>query len=289
MQILWGGGKWNLFNISHFAVCKIKIEKIVSVIGGHCPHVFAVERRTGHTWHFHWNDKWIAHCLTELPSGQEFVQPHSEISQKLLEKEKVLRKSKGKEKGSSSTSDFIPPVPAPPPPPPKSAPSSAPVFAIPKPKPLVVQLPRKAGGVHVIPAAEKPLRLVIVSDTHNYIDRIPMPEGDILIHCGDFTVYGKDEEIDAFRQWLEAAPFTYKVVINGNHEVRPDASKKKLQDICHFLDNNLIHLCGIKIYGTSWKTDYDKIPADVDILYARPQSLELPISPVLKLFSFPSG
>ena len=34
----------------------------------------------------------------------------------------------------------------------------------------------------------KPIRIVAVSDTHNA--EIDVPEGDIYIHCGDFTGAG---------------------------------------------------------------------------------------------------
>jgi hypothetical protein len=289
MEILWAGSKWRCFDVSMFAICKIKIDEIVSVTSGHSAHVFVSEKHTGQLWHFHWNQKWIAHCLTELPAAQKFIPPNSDEAAKIAAKS--LRSSKGIDGDSSQSTSTIssffqslvnvilpspspavsheaPPA-APAPPPPKSSSSSSTQTAIVRaPNPKMVTLPRKSGKEHQIPSSEKPLRIVILSDTHNYVDRIPMPKGDILIHAGDFTVNGSDEEIDQFRTWLEAAEFTHKVVINGNHEVRPTESKKKLQDICHFLDNNLIHLCGIKIYGTSWKTDYDLIPEDTDILYA---------------------
>ena len=35
---------------------------------------------------------------------------------------------------------------------------------------------------------DKPIRIVAVSDTHNA--QIDVPEGDVYIHCGDFTGAG---------------------------------------------------------------------------------------------------
>ena len=39
------------------------------------------------------------------------------------------------------------------------------------------------------------MRFVCASDTHMMRDRVPIPDGDVLIHAGDFTMRGelKDE------------------------------------------------------------------------------------------------
>ena len=34
----------------------------------------------------------------------------------------------------------------------------------------------------------------------------PVPPGDILIHSGDFTNYGRKEEVEKFNQWLGTLP-----------------------------------------------------------------------------------
>ena len=34
-----------------------------------------------------------------------------------------------------------------------------------------------------------------ISDTHNKANEMNIPKGDILIHSGDFTNYGKVEEV----------------------------------------------------------------------------------------------
>ena len=67
------------------------------------------------------------------------------------------------------------------------------------------------------------IRIVCVSDTHcqvfNAISHrdinIPykaetmleqVPPGDILIHAGDFTNYGRKEEVEKFNEWLGSLP-----------------------------------------------------------------------------------
>jgi 3',5'-cyclic AMP phosphodiesterase CpdA len=42
-------------------------------------------------------------------------------------------------------------------------------------------------------------------------------EGDIFIHAGDFTRYGRDRHFLAFFKCLEELKFTHKIVIAGNH------------------------------------------------------------------------
>eukprot|EP00913_Durusdinium_trenchii_P029972 g28086.t1 len=62
------------------------------------------------------------------------------------------------------------------------------------------------------------LRLVIISDTHNCHRDLTVPDGDILIHAGDFTQFGKEEHAEDFNRWLGEQPHKTKLVVLGNHE-----------------------------------------------------------------------
>jgi predicted phosphodiesterase len=64
------------------------------------------------------------------------------------------------------------------------------------------------------------MRLVAISDTHGLHDRIgSLPEGDILVHAGDFMNSGFDlKEIMSFNRWLRKQPFKQRVVCAGNHD-----------------------------------------------------------------------
>eukprot|EP00438_Fugacium_kawagutii_P004849 Skav221070 [mRNA] locus=scaffold3118:272977:273507:- [translate_table: standard] len=46
------------------------------------------------------------------------------------------------------------------------------------------------------------LRVVCISDTHNHHRKLQLPPGDILIHAGDFTDFGKEENARDFNDWL---------------------------------------------------------------------------------------
>lgn len=57
-----------------------------------------------------------------------------------------------------------------------------------------------------------------MSDTHGRHRNVRVPPGDILIHAGDFTHFGKDKDVRDFNNWLGELEFKHKIVINGNHE-----------------------------------------------------------------------
>lgn len=62
------------------------------------------------------------------------------------------------------------------------------------------------------------MKVVCISDTHGYHDDISMPEGDMLIHAGDFTNIGSPKEILNFNNWLGKLNYKHKIVIPGNHD-----------------------------------------------------------------------
>jgi len=107
----------------------------------------------------------------------------------------------------------------------------------------------------------KKLRIVIVSDTHNYAHSIPIPPADILIHAGDFTVNGSKEEVIQFTKWLDSLDYIkHKLVVPGNHEHKPNILPKLLEGHCTYLSNQMVEIEGFSIYGSSWKTSWKQIP-----------------------------
>ncbi|KXL47107.1 hypothetical protein M433DRAFT_173387 [Acidomyces richmondensis BFW] len=76
------------------------------------------------------------------------------------------------------------------------------------------------------------IRLVCISDTHCLtIDPPNIPNGDILIHCGDLTNAGTPSEIQAQINWLASLPHQHKVVIAGNHDTWLDPRSRKFLNI----------------------------------------------------------
>lgn len=132
------------------------------------------------------------------------------------------------------------------------------------------------------------LRLVIISDTHGSHRALTMPEGDVLIHGGDFTRYGRREDALDFNVWLGELPHRYKVVVFGNHEANAPwaAEAASLMTNATLLRQSVIELPTppkevggapqiLRVFGTDFfwpmKTPnphFDQIPADTDVLVA---------------------
>ncbi|XP_042214330.1 metallophosphoesterase MPPED2-like [Homarus americanus] len=105
------------------------------------------------------------------------------------------------------------------------------------------------------------VRFVCISDTHNRTDCLhySIPDGDVLLHGGDFTIRGDPHNAHVFNQWLGRLPHKYKVVIAGNHEELFDknfypvpADPKKVLSNAIYLQDQYTSVYGIKIYGAPW-------------------------------------
>ena len=70
-------------------------------------------------------------------------------------------------------------------------------------------------------ARDDVVRFVHVSDTHNGADEMGMlPQGDVLIHSGDFSKNGTEAELVQFNAWLgRQTQFKRRIVIAGNHDL----------------------------------------------------------------------
>uniref|UniRef100_A0A1I7RRW3 Metallophos domain-containing protein n=2 Tax=Bursaphelenchus xylophilus TaxID=6326 RepID=A0A1I7RRW3_BURXY len=152
------------------------------------------------------------------------------------------------------------------------------------------------------PINENKVRFVCISDTHGKLDEIVdvVPDGDVLIHAGDFTNYGDVSEVINFNQAMGMLPHKHKIVIAGNHELGfEDGEEMTVQQLaglnmlginkayelltnCTYLCDRQIELYGLKIYGTPWHPmpgysffrdrgaallqKWDRIPSKVDVL-----------------------
>lgn len=130
----------------------------------------------------------------------------------------------------------------------------------------------------------KKLKIVAISDTHEYHRKISLPDADVLIHCGDWTYRGESETyLDAFN-WLVDQSKRYKhiIVIMGNHDFNHqyfvDLIKNSNISNIHYLENSGVEIEGTKFFGCPFVPNlpnwafpeypgcYDKIPDDTQIL-----------------------
>ena len=63
------------------------------------------------------------------------------------------------------------------------------------------------------------MRLVLLSDTHGLYRKTNSPDGDVLIHAGDFCSEGEAVEARSFGEFLRGLPHRHKVAIAGNHDL----------------------------------------------------------------------
>ena len=100
------------------------------------------------------------------------------------------------------------------------------------------------------------LKLVCISDTHGDHEKVPLPSsGDVLIHSGDLTGHGTEEETLAFFQWFGMQTFEHKICVAGNHdtfmEQDPIASQQMADNAGVVLLNDTGCLVdGVSIWGS---------------------------------------
>jgi Icc-related predicted phosphoesterase len=100
------------------------------------------------------------------------------------------------------------------------------------------------------------MRIVAISDTHGMHDRIDVPEGDVLVHAGDFTSNGKASAVRAFADWLDDLPHAHKVVIAGNHErsleLDPELGPRLFRRATYLFDSET-EIAGLTFHGSPWQ------------------------------------
>ena len=57
------------------------------------------------------------------------------------------------------------------------------------------------------------------TDTHSKTQDLKLPEGDVLLHAGDFSNIGKPVDIERFCQFLQEQPHPHKVTYLSVHYV----------------------------------------------------------------------
>jgi len=130
--------------------------------------------------------------------------------------------------------------------------------------------------------------IVCISDTHNKLKKISVPDGDILIHAGDATGTGSLQELLRFNKEIGLLPHPVKIFVPGNHDIECENNHSFIKNtiltnITHYLVDSVVEIEGHKIYGSPWQPEFcdwafnlprgpllkqkwDKIPDDTDIL-----------------------
>lgn len=130
------------------------------------------------------------------------------------------------------------------------------------------------------------MRFVCTSDTHTKHSSLPIPDGDVFLHAGDFTRRGELSDVADFDRFLAGLPHKHKIVIAGNHDFAFEREPEKARALlkhCTYLQDGEVTVEGVRIYGSPWqpwfmdwafnlrrgaeiKAKWDLIPDDVQIL-----------------------
>jgi Icc-related predicted phosphoesterase len=117
-----------------------------------------------------------------------------------------------------------------------------------------------------------------LSDTHGKHHELRnLPPADIIIHSGDISFAGSENEVMDFIEWFGALPYEYKIFIAGNHDFCLfEANINGLPQNCFYLCNSSVTIQGVKFYGTpmfmedvmsgDYDTNIQKIPSDTNVL-----------------------
>ena len=114
-----------------------------------------------------------------------------------------------------------------------------------------------------------PLRILQISDTHcRHKQLADLPDADVIVHCGDFSEMGTEDEVLDFLNWFIGLPYLYKVFVTGNHDLCLwDADDiEDLPDNVYFLQDRDCEIEGIRFFGLAYNHSEKLIPNGVDVL-----------------------
>lgn len=107
------------------------------------------------------------------------------------------------------------------------------------------------------------LRLVIISDTHGLHEKVGLPDGDVLIHCGDCTNDAGQASLRHFAIWMEKQNFSQKILVAGNHdrafETWPDLAVKLLKEHAPsvtYLQDSGCEIEGFNFWGSPYQPEF---------------------------------
>jgi Icc-related predicted phosphoesterase len=103
------------------------------------------------------------------------------------------------------------------------------------------------------------MRIVALSDTHGRHRQVDVPEGDVLIHAGDFTGANTLRDVSDFDDWFGQFDHPHKIVVAGNcdgvFETEPQQARDRL-DSAIYLQDEGVDLEGIHVWGSPWQPNF---------------------------------
>lgn len=108
------------------------------------------------------------------------------------------------------------------------------------------------------------MKIVLISDTHCQLDKITLPDGDLILHAGDLTYRGNTEEMSYEIKVLGEMAKKCKygcISICGNHDWlgqnNPEKTRQLFKDAgVTYLQDEEVVINGLHIYGSPWQPEF---------------------------------
>jgi hypothetical protein len=103
------------------------------------------------------------------------------------------------------------------------------------------------------------LSIVAISDTHGMHAAMEhvVPDGDLLIHAGDFCGRGSAQEVRDFAAWMGTMPHRHKLVTPGNHDRPVENDTATFREVfadqgIRLLINETVEIEGFRFFGSPY-------------------------------------
>ena len=102
--------------------------------------------------------------------------------------------------------------------------------------------------------------IVLMSDNHSNWN-VDVPDGDIFIHCGDWSYTGSLQSLVKFNDFLGRLPHKHKLYIPGNHELGFEQNYNLYQDTITNgtnINGQTLEIDGLRFFGCSYTPSYGR-------------------------------
>ncbi len=131
------------------------------------------------------------------------------------------------------------------------------------------------------------IKIVVISDTHTGHEALGRLSGDVLVHCGDFALWGHStrDDIANLDRWFSRQDFRLILVTGGNHDFDLEECTRAGGEAFHhatYLEDKRVEFEGLNFYGAPWvpelkqwayfqeqpslESKWATIPSDTDVL-----------------------
>lgn len=128
--------------------------------------------------------------------------------------------------------------------------------------------------------------MLVMSDTHGKLPN-HLPEVDLIIHCGDYSIHGTMVEAREFIDWLHGLKSKHKILVPGNHDFPMELAETRqelesLYDDVYILVSSGVELEGVRFWGMPYvplsgfwafgadedfiRQEISKVPYNIDVL-----------------------